>query len=670
MDLDRHQDIARCSYADMLHDDERNHAYYVAIKTVVSYLVNSQDKNPNGSRFYNCCDIGAGSGLLSMMVAKSFLSLGYKSFQVTAYECFEPMSATAREIVDRNQLSKFIKICTERIGDKKPDVNPKYDLLVAELLDTELIGEGCLEIYRFAVDSLCSQECIFIPQKAKIFIEPISSKGLYRRQVLKDQVIMVDGKHEVSIDFQQDVKDCCGLLELDDMQTSYLDKSFNFKRFTEPKCAFDIEFNDLDSLKLNDFNKVTFDCKDTLDEEIVIHMWWEIVMYDGSLFPNYGPSDHGKKYSFSKLSVAPSWSRNAYQRERDHFITQLYGRSIWREHWMQAIYYLPCHEAVRSLVGKRNEKGFKFDIFAYHDAYSLWFDITSCKVPTSCTCGLHRRLNRYEVAFLNNSSVLQDLVRAAAKSAKLSNRQGLKGRLRVLEESKNQTSMKWRLDFWFKSDNRFSTEPLFSLPDYSLMDEVCWRTLLNRYVNQEDIKPIASFKIVLNQVAFDALNRIRSKVGHTQGFDLSPSDELIEASATKADSSVEAHHLWEYSCDILSPEIVVFDTENTKGSSPNNSQAICTEHLKIEVPDLPISRLKAEWAIVLSCNMKLIDGKIIKTGCLDSTLGSAKWNHHFKQLVHFLHDHPILDKQPSGGQSKTIDLKIVISSQSVSIENI
>lgn len=672
MDLDQQQDIARSSYADMLHDDERNHAYYVAIRTVTNYLVTSKKQNPNKDRLFKCCDIGAGSGLLSMMVARSFLALNYSAFHVTAYECFKPMSDAAKAIIDSNGLSKYITVNEERVGFNEVHQNPKYDLLVAELLDTELIGEGCLEVYRFVIEHLCSPECIFIPQEAKIYIEPIGSRGLFRRQFLKDQVIQLDSRQEIVIESDKGVKSCSGLMELDDMQTSLLGDSFGFERITEPKIAFEIQFNNLESLKINDSTRLHFKVKGKLKQEIVIHMWWDVIMYDGSLFADYGPPNNSIKYSFSRLSNAPTWCRNHYQRERDGLIEKLYNRTIWREHWMQAIYYLPCHEGVRSLLGK-NEEYVEFDIYANHDAYSLWFDLTPCKSnkpPPSCTCGLHRRVNRYEVSFLNNSPVLQDLVKAMAQSSidkyDRNRHRTLKGRLKLLVDNEFEGN-KWRLDFWFKNDSEFNIEPVFSLLDYSLMDDVCWQVILNRFMEDQDVRPIASFKIVVNQVMFHSLNRIRTKVGHCQGFDLRELDRLIEDSARLVDSSVEAHHLWEYSCDIISPDIVVFDSEQAKQQKSPNFNLI--ERIALPIPEKSIQILRSQWTLVFSCNVKLSNGKIIRTGCLNSgSTESAKWNHYFKQLVYFVHNHPMLDDAAKLRQIKTLDFSIELTRSGLSVK--
>ena len=55
-------DIARSSYADMLHDNERNVLYHKAIKLAVK-CVHDQGRKAK------VLDIGTGTGLLSMMAA-------------------------------------------------------------------------------------------------------------------------------------------------------------------------------------------------------------------------------------------------------------------------------------------------------------------------------------------------------------------------------------------------------------------------------------------------------------------------------------------------------------------------------------------------------------------------------------------------------------------------
>lgn len=47
----------------------------------------------------------------------------------------------------------------------------KANLLVAELFDTELIGEGLIRSYTDAQERLLTSDCIMVPQSATIHIE-------------------------------------------------------------------------------------------------------------------------------------------------------------------------------------------------------------------------------------------------------------------------------------------------------------------------------------------------------------------------------------------------------------------------------------------------------------------------------------------------------------------
>ena len=94
---DYHQEIARSSYADMLHDKDRNMKYYQGIRAAVSRV---KDRGQKAL----VLDIGTGTGLLSMMAVTAGADFCY------AVEVFKPMADAAVKIVEKNGFSDKIKV--------------------------------------------------------------------------------------------------------------------------------------------------------------------------------------------------------------------------------------------------------------------------------------------------------------------------------------------------------------------------------------------------------------------------------------------------------------------------------------------------------------------------------------------------------------------------------
>lgn len=90
-DYDFHQEIARSSFADMLHDTERNQKYEAALKVAID-TVHSLGKKAL------VLDIGTGTGLLSMMAVRNGADC------VTACEAFKPMSVCALDVIKANGM--------------------------------------------------------------------------------------------------------------------------------------------------------------------------------------------------------------------------------------------------------------------------------------------------------------------------------------------------------------------------------------------------------------------------------------------------------------------------------------------------------------------------------------------------------------------------------------
>ena len=136
---------------DMLADEARNNAFNKALKKHVK----------KGDLVL---DIGTGSGLLAMMAKRAGAD------QVVACEMVPDLAQVASQVVADNKMSDVITICNKKstnlkIGDELPR---KSDVLVAEILDAGLLGEGVLPTFRHALANLLNNNAVIIPKSATV----------------------------------------------------------------------------------------------------------------------------------------------------------------------------------------------------------------------------------------------------------------------------------------------------------------------------------------------------------------------------------------------------------------------------------------------------------------------------------------------------------------------
>lgn len=161
--FDLYQEIARSAFADMLHDHERNDKYFHALKKAIDKI------HERGERAH-VLDIGTGTGLLSMMAVKC----GADS--VVAVEAFRPMADCAERIIESNGMADLIQIIKKRSTDlREEDLPQRANILVTEVFDTELIGEGAIATFNHAHLHLLEKDCIVVPDSATIFVQVVES---------------------------------------------------------------------------------------------------------------------------------------------------------------------------------------------------------------------------------------------------------------------------------------------------------------------------------------------------------------------------------------------------------------------------------------------------------------------------------------------------------------
>uniref|UniRef100_H2ZKD3 Protein arginine N-methyltransferase n=1 Tax=Ciona savignyi TaxID=51511 RepID=H2ZKD3_CIOSA len=317
-------DIARSSYADMLHDTERNKLYYEAIKLAV-------EETHRQGKVAKVLDIGTGSGLLSMMAATAGAEV------ITAIEVNIVKRKGNKRIVLVTKKNGFgqIKVINKHSTEVElgKDLAEKANILITELFDTELIGEGALSAYHHAHQNLMEENCIAVPHKATTFIQLVESETMLKW----NQLLPIKIGKNVEIQPNKELVDGHGVPSVHDIQLSQfpVDK---FKAVSDPTAVFQFEWG---SKELTDdlrSNMVEMKAISSGTAQVVLS-WWDLQMdQEGGVI----------------LSTAPKWCHPTPHNMQ------------WRDHWIQSVYFLPTQISYN-----------KDDIIrlkAFHDDYSLWFD--------------------------------------------------------------------------------------------------------------------------------------------------------------------------------------------------------------------------------------------------------------------------------------------------------
>ncbi|XP_063691393.1 protein arginine N-methyltransferase 7-like [Bolinopsis microptera] len=156
----------------MLNDTHRHKAYRSAIQTAIKKI---------HSRGEAVCmlDIGTGTGLLALYAAEAGADF------IVACESNKTMANIAKGVIkdNENMYKKTCKIVVEIMSSCDLDkfnsgYRNSFNLIVSEVYDSELIGEGCLLTYKHALSQLASGNCIFIPSRATLFAQPVFSASL------------------------------------------------------------------------------------------------------------------------------------------------------------------------------------------------------------------------------------------------------------------------------------------------------------------------------------------------------------------------------------------------------------------------------------------------------------------------------------------------------------
>ncbi|PQQ13701.1 protein arginine N-methyltransferase 1.6 [Prunus yedoensis var. nudiflora] len=159
--------LAPTSYLDMLNDSHRNRAFREAIDKTISTPC-------------HVLDIGSGTGLLSMMAARAMGSTTRR--MVTACESYLPMVKLMKKVVRLNGMENQIKLINKRSDELKRgiDITSPAQVLVSEILDSELLGEGLIPSLQHAHDMLLVENPETVPYKATTYGQLVESTFLWK----------------------------------------------------------------------------------------------------------------------------------------------------------------------------------------------------------------------------------------------------------------------------------------------------------------------------------------------------------------------------------------------------------------------------------------------------------------------------------------------------------
>ncbi|KAK7915358.1 hypothetical protein WMY93_011119 [Mugilogobius chulae] len=623
-EYDFNQDIARSSFSDMLHDHDRNQKYYQGIRAAVARV------KARGEPVI-VLDIGTGTGLLSMMAVTAGADFCY------AVEVFKPMAEAARCIVDKNGFANKIKIInkhsTEVTVGPDGDLQTKANVLLTELFDTELIGEGALPSYEHAHQNLMQTNCEAVPHRARVYAQVVQSELLWSWAHL--QPVSVGSSRLLPYPA---MTRCAGSHAVCDIQLGQV-PLHSFTALSPRLTMFTVDFSKPVSSKPQTHCS-RFVAQASGEAQVVLS-WWDISM---------DPDDS------IVCSMAPSWT---YEDP---------SAAPWRDHWMQSVYFLSKQSRVN--------QGEDLFLSVSHDDYSLWYGLQSeGPVPRpSCSCLAHMVWNRPRFGELNDQKRTESYMRALREvvredSVCLSVSDGsllplfahLLGAKKVLSvesfrmsrqviqqvlEANQLTECVELLEAHPEQLNKDDLqelqvsvligEPFFSsslLPWHSLFFWYC-RTALAEHLRADTVILPRAASLHMVAVEFENLWRIRAPCGSCEGFDVKAMDEMIQKSLNFCEShEAEPHSLWEYPCRALtsSTEVMSFNFTQCVPQKPLTSQG-----------SLRFTRNGRCHAVVMWMDYHLTEDVTVSTG-LNAPVGEqgqAQWSPHQKQAVFFLKETP------------------------------
>nr|XP_009939264.1 PREDICTED: protein arginine N-methyltransferase 7 isoform X2 [Opisthocomus hoazin] len=557
---------------------------------------------------------------------------------------FKPMANAAVKIVEKNGFHDKIKVInkhsTEVTVGPDGDMQCRANILVTELFDTELIGEGALPTYEHAHKYLVQEGCEAVPHRATVYVQLVESKRMWSWSKLFPVHVEAEDGEKIIVS-PSDMENCPGVPSVCDIQLNQVPSS-DFTILSDVVTMFSVDFSRPVSSAATSY-RVQLEPVKSGKAQIVLS-WWDIDMDPSGMI---------------NCTMAPYWVKSTLACQ-------------WRDHWMQCVYFLPNEESVL--------QGEKVYLTACRDEYSVWYKLQKARGEEEnkadvrvespvCRCQAHLLWNRPRFGELNDQNRTRQYIKSLMKVLKtdsvclcisdgsllplLAHYLGAK-QVFTLENSTVSCSV---MQKFFKAnhledkikiiearpelltsshleDKKISVlvgEPFFTT---SLLP---WHNLYFWYARTAVASHLTSNVTVLPQsaslhmmiVEFQDLWRIRSPCGTCEGFDVQTMDDMINNSLNFRESKeAEPHPLWEYPCKSLSDpqKVLMFDFRET-----------VPQHCLSTEGSINLLRKGKSHGAVLWMEYHLAADISVSTGLMQisNEKGNCEWNPHCKQAVYF-----------------------------------
>ncbi|KRZ52873.1 Protein arginine N-methyltransferase 7 [Trichinella nativa] len=554
------------SYGDMLMDNERNQAFQRAIESALEKYCNKD--------FVHVIDIGSGSGYLAMLAARASAN------RVTAVEQCSNLVECARKIVERNGFKDVITVIEASSTEiNERNIGGRADIVVAEIFDTELIGEGAINIFRSACHDLLKSNAMVIPAVASVYVRAISS--LFLRKCF-----------EIEFCASNNMEKCNGLRSIMEIDFDSLPPdSFDF--ITSPVKMFKFDFADPSTLSVRDTvtreTFFTFNSRPSKSVDAIL-MWWELdFLGDGSII----------------LSTEPSHSSGLCKK--------------WRYHWKHGVYALPHSISI--------EKSELLLIYGCHDEFQFWFnaDIKEKQqleyrtVLPICTCDVHRLFSPnmlYKINDMLYFSMIFDSLKTDVNG---------KHWLCIGEVSV--------LPLWIAKARAKSVSSNFTWADLEFWYVVHdLQEKLGSHRQQLKVYPHTAV-IWCTAVEFEHFWKIFSVPARVEGLDLLPYKNYITTIRQCMDHSIETYYLYEYNSLCCSSPVMMMELDMLTNPS------LCTGNISAE-QHLTLTGEHAPNALVFWVDWKYGSSDIVVSPLVEAPIidEPLKWFFWSKAGIYYFGD--------------------------------